>query len=152
MCYSCLVLITLQLLAQSGPTIATALSFTSCEPKCFDHGTCNPETQRCECPLLWHGFDCSIPFSQPKEQCATYSHSLLSCGSRDQTQCLNSCHGRGWCEGGFCHCHPGHYGADCALSLGPDGRPELLSWQGYTPRQHGVKIYVYELPPLTNTW
>ncbi|GIL72460.1 hypothetical protein Vretifemale_2822 [Volvox reticuliferus] len=107
---------------------------------------------RCECPLLWYGLDCSVPFPKPKEQCAAYAHSFMSCGSNDRSQCLNSCNGRGSCDGGFCNCYPGYYGADCALSLGPDGRPELLAGQGYVPRQHGIKIYVYELPPMTNTW
>ncbi len=51
------------------------------------------------------------------------------------------------CRGGFCHCKPGYYGADCALSSGIQGQPVLLAGQGYVPRQRGVKIFVYELPP-----
>ncbi len=51
-----------------------------------------------------------------------------------------------------CHVAPGFYGADCSLSTGRDGRPVLLASQGYVRRTHGVRVYVYELPPITNTW
>ncbi|KAG2446120.1 hypothetical protein HXX76_000719 [Chlamydomonas incerta] len=77
---------------------------------------------------------------------------MVTCTGFSKTLCLNSCNGQGWCAGGFCHCKPGFYGADCSLSTGPDGRPVLLAGQGYVPRQHGIKIYVYELPPVANTW
>lgn len=47
---------------------------------------------------------------------------------------------------------PGHYGTDCSLSLGPDGRPALLRGQGYVPRAKGPRVYVYELPPSMTQW
>lgn len=47
----------------------------------------------------------------------------------------------------------GFYGADCALSIGARGKPELLAGQGYQPRERRPRIYVYELPPsMTNVW
>ena len=67
-------------------------------------------------------------------------------------------HGRAYVKGPACHafqqaqppCSPGFYGADCALSLGADGKPQLLEGQGYQPRSRAPKIYVYELPPDLN--
>lgn len=46
----------------------------------------------------------------------------------------------------------GHYGADCSLSLGPDGRPEILLGLGYTPAKRKPMVYIYEVPPRFNTW
>lgn len=53
---------------------------------------------------------------------------------------------------GWCHCTPPYYGADCSLSLGPGGTPTLLEGMGYRPSPRSPRIYVYELPPLFNTW
>ncbi|GFR41320.1 hypothetical protein Agub_g2004 [Astrephomene gubernaculifera] len=145
-------ILALTLFVKTCTPTPVVFNFSSCPELCYEHGTCNPETKRCECPLVRHGFDCSIPLSDPNSQCKAYSHNSKSCDSRDKTLCLNSCNGQGWCEGGFCHCKPGFYGADCSLSTGADGRPQLLAGQGYVPRREGPKIYVYELPPLTNTW
>ncbi|PNH00099.1 hypothetical protein TSOC_014095 [Tetrabaena socialis] len=107
---------------------------------------------RCECPITRHGLDCAIPLRDPTQQCALYSHTAATCHSHARSLCLNGCNLNGWCEGGFCKCKPGSYGADCALSTGADGRPVLLAGQGYAPRRQGIKVYVYELPPVTNTW
>lgn len=46
----------------------------------------------------------------------------------------------------------GHYGADCSLSLGPEGRPVVLAGQSYVPRAAGPRVYVYELPVTMTTW
>ncbi|KXZ41223.1 hypothetical protein GPECTOR_636g743 [Gonium pectorale] len=138
--------------ALSGGNAHRRLNATVCGAACPEYGTCNPETETCECPLIRHGPDCSIPLPDPLPACKANSHNAASCFSTSRSLCLNGCNGRGWCEGGFCHCQPGFYGTDCALSVGPDGQPELLAGQGYAPRREGVKVYVYELPPVTNAW
>lgn len=46
----------------------------------------------------------------------------------------------------------GYYGADCSLSTGPDGTPQLLAGLGYQVRARKPHIYIYELPPQFNTW
>ncbi|KAG2495587.1 hypothetical protein HYH03_006187 [Edaphochlamys debaryana] len=66
--------------------------------------------------------------------------------------CINGCNGAGECIAGVCKCNPGTFGADCFLSLGPDGKPRLLADRGYTPRARGPRVYVYELPPEITTW
>ncbi|PNG99974.1 hypothetical protein TSOC_014228, partial [Tetrabaena socialis] len=66
--------------------------------------------------------------------------------------CINGCNRRGRCLAGFCHCKAGHYGADCALSTGPDGKPVLLAGSGYVTRQKRPWVYIYELPPHLTVW
>ncbi|KAG2498002.1 hypothetical protein HYH03_004261 [Edaphochlamys debaryana] len=137
----------------ANPTLPAPLNATgACGVNCAEHGTCNPETRICDCPLLLNGPDCSIRVQDPVAVCAQFSHLPHTCEATNRTLCLNRCHEQGWCEGGFCHCKPGFYGADCALSVGPDGLPKLLAGQGYRERKRGVKVYVYELPPVTNSW
>jgi len=70
----------------------------------------------------------------------------------DTTPCVNDCNSRGACMAGWCHCKPGFYGADCSLSLGSSGRPQLLAGLGYRVRPQGPRIYVYELPPEYTVW
>ena len=38
------------------------------------------------------------------------------CDIRTQQICLNQCNGHGECNAGFCKCHDGWYGHDCAFS------------------------------------
>ena len=38
------------------------------------------------------------------------------CETRTQQICLNQCNGHGDCNAGFCKCHDGWYGHDCAFS------------------------------------
>ncbi|KXZ45289.1 hypothetical protein GPECTOR_56g385 [Gonium pectorale] len=87
-----------------------------------------------------------------KLRCAKqYYPSTKEC-IKSPLSCLNNCNKRGTCVSGFCHCRPGHYGADCSLSLGPDGKPVLLAGSGYTTRAKRPWVYVYELPPALLTW
>lgn len=117
----------------------------------------------------------------PLQLCARYGHTLASCSRVDAAGCVNGCNGRGRCVGGFCHCRPGYFGADCSLSLAADAadgssttsttstsdgsgssssassgspRPavEILAGQGYTVRRSAPRIYVYELPPDLNVY
>ena len=46
----------------------------------------------------------------------------------------------------------GHYGADCSLSLGSNGRPSILEGLGYKPATRKPMVYIYEVPPRFNTW
>ncbi len=111
---------------------------------------------RCDCPLSRNGTDCSTEVPKPELQlvCSKHGHTSATCSRTSEPgMCVNACNGRGKCIGGFCHCKPGFYGVDCALSLNPGtGKPELLAGQGYTVRSSGPRIYVYELPPHNNVY
>ena len=39
-----------------------------------------------------------------------------TCEIRTQQICVNQCNGHGECNAGFCKCHEGWYGHDCAFS------------------------------------
>ncbi|KAG2424369.1 hypothetical protein HXX76_014578 [Chlamydomonas incerta] len=151
-----------------------------CPGRCTEFGTCNEELARCDCPIGRNGTDCSeeVPSGPALQQvCARYGHTLASCSRVDAAGCVNGCNSRGRCVGGFCHCRPGFFGADCSLSLAADstsssstsstsssssdgssssnsGRPavEILAGQGYSVRASGPRIYVYELPPHLNVY
>jgi hypothetical protein len=68
---------------------------------------------------------------------------------RSSSPCFNSCNGRGSCVAGICHCKPGFWGMDCALSRAPQGGVELLAGQGYVPRKDGVKVRATTCPLQT---
>ncbi|GFR41319.1 hypothetical protein Agub_g2003 [Astrephomene gubernaculifera] len=123
---------------------------SSCPQGCSEHGVCNEELGRCDCPRHYTGPDCRTVNPDLEEVCEEYGFSLRTC--RETSPCFNSCNNRGKCVSGFCHCHPGFWGMDCSLSRGPDGGVELLAGQGYVPRREGPKIYVYELPPNCTSW
>ena len=76
--------------------------------------------------------------------------------------CPNLCSGRGQCRRGQCHCNAGAYGVDCSLEVNPEGKI-TLSAKAYAPRQAGDQlgtspirkrplVYIYELPPLFNSF
>jgi len=126
---------------------------SKCLPGCTKFGTCNEELGRCDCPRHRSGPDCSTEASNITAVCRQYGFRMEHCFDEKSSGCINACNRRGKCMSGFCHCKSGYYGADCSLSLGPDGLPVLLEGQGYTPRKRAPKIYVYELPPsLNNVW
>ncbi|KXZ45290.1 hypothetical protein GPECTOR_56g386 [Gonium pectorale] len=108
----------------------------------------------CDCPRHRDGPGCSrrLMRSALQQRCHEQAYtSIKECLGKEQG-CLNSCNRRGTCVAGFCHCNPGHYGADCSLSLGPDGKPVLLAGSGYTTRAKRPWVYVYELPPELAGW
>ncbi|KAG1659278.1 hypothetical protein FOA52_008207 [Chlamydomonas sp. UWO 241] len=137
-------------LGSANSSSSSGSSGSTCAPGCTEKGTCNEELGRCDCPRHLSGPECSVEASQLLQLCK--AHGFPSVGDCfDHRQCINKCNERGTCEAGFCKCEPGFYGTDCALSLGPDGKPWLLEGQGYKPRQRAPRIYVYELPPnMTN--
>jgi hypothetical protein len=128
-------------------------------PKGWSASTRSPWPEcRCDCPLGRNGTDCSIQLTGAAltALCTHFGHTLASAARNDPAAvCVNACNFRGTCAGGFCHCQPGFFGADCSLSLAagapePSGdRPavEILAGQNYTARRSGPRIYVYELPP-----
>ena len=60
---------------------------------------------------------------------------------------------QGWCERiSPTHLLSGHYGADCSLSLSPDGVPAILEGLRYVPATRKPMVYIYEVPPRFNTW
>ncbi|KAG2443675.1 hypothetical protein HXX76_002023 [Chlamydomonas incerta] len=87
------------------------------------------------------------------------THNLDNKCDSEANGCINNCHGpsRGTCVAGFCHCKPGFFGNDCALSMAPAGprgtlTPAVLTDRGYTPRAAGPRVYIYDLPPELTTW
>ncbi|GFR40126.1 hypothetical protein Agub_g681, partial [Astrephomene gubernaculifera] len=147
-----------------GPTLAdaaagaaatdTPLPPSRCPGSCTLHGTCNEELGRCDCPRHLSGPDCSRRLPRPEllQRCRQQGYSgLKECLDPEQS-CLNRCNRRGSCVAGFCHCKPGHFGADCSLSLDSAGRPVLLAGSGYSTRTKRPWVYVYELPPEMTVW
>ena len=109
---------------------------------------------RCDCLKDHSGDDCSVelPKADLLQRCQEHMyHDIKECMAELQP-CLNACSYRGKCRAGMCHCKPGHYGADCSVSIGADGKPALLAGQGYQTRHKRPSIYVYELPPTYSTW
>ncbi|EFJ44781.1 acetylglucosaminyltransferase [Volvox carteri f. nagariensis] len=120
-----------------------------CLPGCHVKGVCNEELATCFCPRHFTGPSCSDVASNIKDICATYGFTLSQC--RKASPCFNSCNERGRCVAGICHCQPGYWGMDCAISWGPNGKMQLLDGL-YKPRNGSIKIYVYELPPNMTSW
>lgn len=46
----------------------------------------------------------------------------------------------------------GFWGADCSLSLGPQGDLAVLHGRGYQPRERRPRVYVYDLPAPLASW
>ncbi|KAI8471154.1 MAG: exostosin family-domain-containing protein [Monoraphidium minutum] len=133
-----------------GGVVAQPLS--QCPGNCSLRGQCVSRggEARCAC---WRGYDGA------------------ACEFEHDSFCLNGCQGRGACAGGFCHCKPGYWGADCSRSRAfpPDGftlqtaaaaaaaaaagstpgappPPPPPAGRGAWGAPADLKIYVYELP------
>jgi hypothetical protein len=124
------------LLTVIARTSATAES--TCSSGCANNGTCNEELGRCDCPRHRSGAACEIDHAADeagaKEVCKKYSFidiNLCMDTMSSRGACLNDCNGRGTCVGGWCHCRPPYYGADCCLSM-TSGKPVLLEGLNYT--------------------
>ncbi|GLI68736.1 hypothetical protein VaNZ11_013227 [Volvox africanus] len=128
---------------------AVAKGLSSCPKGCHIHGVCNEEVGRCDCPRHFTGPSCSGMASNMVQICAKYSLNARDC--RMDHACLNNCNQRGKCIAGMCHCQPGYWGMDCAISWGPNGKMQLLEGH-YVPRKRGVKVYIYELPSNMTSW
>ncbi|KAG2486464.1 hypothetical protein HYH03_014911 [Edaphochlamys debaryana] len=67
----------------------------------YDHiygpeGWCNSDNPVVRCPCLFDGFSGPL------------------CEEVTEAMCVNQCSGHGECDHGFCRCHAGWYGTDCA--------------------------------------
>ncbi|KAG1674838.1 hypothetical protein FOA52_015226 [Chlamydomonas sp. UWO 241] len=130
---------------------------STCSPRCTEHGTCNEELGRCDCPITRDGFDCSRELlGKPlKDRCRSAlfgpDPDIKEC-TETAASCSNNCNLRGKCKSGFCHCQRGFYGIDCSLSLDVDGNPVLLAGKQYATRKKRPHVYVYELPPSVTQW
>jgi len=88
---------------------------------------------------------------RPPPSCRCFSrYRMADCSSFQggtPTFCPGGCSGRGVCtDDGFCHCEPGRWGQDCALSMPPTGRGTPQLWDGYSPpAELRPKVYVYDL-------
>ncbi|KAG2484983.1 hypothetical protein HYH03_016277 [Edaphochlamys debaryana] len=140
-------------------TIGDAVRAVPCPEGCTRFGTCNEELGRCDCPKHRTGPACATELGPEAlaARCEALGYKGGGPGGMDRclspaNHCLGACSGAGECVAGFCKCAEGKFGADCSLSLGPDGRPRLLADRGYTPRARGPRVYVYELPPEMTTW
>ncbi|GIL87530.1 hypothetical protein Vretifemale_15566 [Volvox reticuliferus] len=132
----------------------TVTSNSSCAEGCTTYGNCNEDIGRCDCPKNRTGPSCmdAADRSLLRVRCAKALYpSIMEC-TKSELSCLNNCNRKGECIGGWCHCQPGRFGADCSLSLGPDGKPVLLAGTGYQTRAKRPWVYIYELPPHLFTW
>lgn len=89
-------------------------------------------------PSLHRPHDPTCPNASPLPHCAALLH----------VPCCAALYRTALC----CVVPQGFFGADCALSLASDGKPELLAGLGYRPRSKPPKIYVYDLPPAYTVW
>ncbi|PSC76174.1 exostosin-like glycosyltransferase [Micractinium conductrix] len=112
-------------------------------------GWCEAEQPAFHCQCIadgWGGPTCETPYEQ---------------------FCPNQCNGHGECQGGFCKCHTGWYGQDCAFRTAgtpwtpgmEEGDRPWLKPHVHTPAARDPQpgqtrkrplIYVYELPPFYN--
>jgi len=142
-----LLLLTL-LIAHSSAALAS-----KCAVGCTTYGTCHEELGRCDCPRHRTGAACEVNHAADeagaKEVCGKYLfHKSEKCASISTAPgaCLNDCNGRGACVGGWCHCRPPYYGADCCLSMTPDG-PALLEGLNYTQAARLPRVVRSNPPP-----
>ncbi|GFR45773.1 hypothetical protein Agub_g7227 [Astrephomene gubernaculifera] len=128
-----------------------------CAPGCHLYGTCHQELGRCDCPRGRTGPDCATPLAT---SCREYCQHDAECHRVIREWCINECNGRGSCVGGVCHCYPGYFGSDCALSIDYDGSQGgrgpnatvLLAGLNYSANPRGPQIFIYEFPPHFHLW
>jgi hypothetical protein len=146
-------ILALVLLIGHHPRISRASS-SSCHAGCVENGgTCNEELARCDCPRHLTGPDCSEKVSFRKGCKQMGFSSLEACTQETPLHCLNLCSDRGKCLAGWCQCQPGHYGADCSLSIDKSsGKPTILAGLSYQTSNRKPLIYIYEVPPRYTTY
>ena len=104
----------------------------------------------------------------PGKHCPCYLDGLSGpgCNITTENTCLNQCNGHGECYLGWCDCHDGWFGQDCAYrtvempwSLGVEMERPWLKMHVSTPaaqdpppalKRKRPLIYIYELPPIYN--
>lgn len=115
-----------------------------------DKGWCQADEPEFRCPCLldgWGGPFCETPY---------------------EPTCVNQCNGHGECLSGFCKCHDGWFGSDCANRRAgvpwtpgmEDGERPWLKPHVHTPAARDPTpgetrkrplIYVYDLPAIYNS-
>ncbi|EFN55367.1 hypothetical protein CHLNCDRAFT_52572 [Chlorella variabilis] len=112
-------------------------------------GWCNADNPALKCPCILDGY--------AGENCDQYKEAF----------CANQCNGHGECNMGFCKCHEGWWGQDCAYRTNDtewtpgyeDGDRPWTKQFVDTPASRDPEpgatrlrplIYVYELPPIFN--
>ncbi|KAK3238463.1 hypothetical protein CYMTET_51529 [Cymbomonas tetramitiformis] len=137
------------------PPPETAPTLRSCPSECNHRGVCTTEGS-CNCffgsdvvsaHMAHHRHPQPRPASAKTHPAAEGAMAALepsvdTCEAPKDPNayCFSNCSSRGLCKGNFCHCAPGSYGIDCSLPLAREHRHAR-------PR-----VYVYELPPVFNTW
>lgn len=106
----------------------------------------------------------------PEFTCPCYLEGMMGmyCNITTEHFCLNQCSGHGECSFGWCKCHEGYFGQDCAFrlpgvkwnaGLAEDPARPWLADHIRTPAAEDPLpgstrkrplIYIYELPPLYN--
>ncbi len=68
------------------------------------------------CKLVSHSFLSMLPFAPNARSCPCLFDGFSGplCDEVTECMCVNQCSGHGECDSGFCKCHPGWYGTDCA--------------------------------------
>ncbi|PNW87153.1 hypothetical protein CHLRE_02g111150v5 [Chlamydomonas reinhardtii] len=114
--------------------LETLLPMDKCKDRCNERGRCvdaGGGLPQCVCAPFFTGPSCQLD---------------------DPSHCPLNCSGRGRCDGGFCHCQAGWWGAACT-------RSKAYTAEEWTPHPSELKIYVYDLPqhvaymrPLGDHW
>lgn len=140
-----------------------------CAPNIDDYGQKTYGTVE---PLKLYGPDgwCEAPPSAEKRfrcDCILDGLAGRDCEFRTEQFCINQCSGHGECQRGWCKCHEGYYGHDCALLQ--KGTPNLPGLGSKRPaladlivdhhnrlsieRKVSLRplIYIYDLPPIYNS-
>ncbi len=80
-----------------------------CADGCAQHGTCNEELGRCDCPKHRDGPSCGreLSLTELASRCRSLAFQGVESCVSNANACLMGCHGRGECVAGFCHCKPG---------------------------------------------
>lgn len=96
----------------------------ACKLGCSGHGSCNAETQMCECVASHTGTLCDVP--RCPDDCKSRGMCIAGqciCGSRhfgascEHERCPGDCSGHGYCFNARCQCSGNYGGEDCFLQL-----------------------------------
>ncbi|RMZ55166.1 hypothetical protein APUTEX25_005444 [Auxenochlorella protothecoides] len=134
---------------------------------------CQPKQDKEGFPIRWGTVDYDFLFNDktgwcnaehPAGRCDCYQDGIsgATCETIYEHTCVNQCNGHGECYIGYCQCHKGWFGHDCAYRMeGVEDSPGLeverpwIADMVYTPATHEPAanatrlrplIWVYEMP------